>query len=288
MGYYTYQREAHNSRQQCASGYSERLDRNGNCLDDWCGGTCCRSGGCDTITSNYRCERTTPEYHSLGALQKGQENDITAITCQPDAPPFSIAAVVDLVFKKLPFSCNSSYQCVTDPNGIYTTADDCQPACTQPRYKCNTGNPANYVCELGTATDPYTTSNCDGLCVTPRYTISGTVKKDTTSSLCSSGTDKATLTLLGGPGPPFAQFSPATPSGAGNYSFSDLLAGTYAVTVIPVGGSARPPVTIANIILGPNNADEKNFCISIYKPWIQTVGGDIHSNTSIDLPRPPL
>ena len=116
------------------------------------------------------------------------------------------------------------------------------------------------------------------------YIISGTVRNDDNGDgIClpsESALPNTRVTLTNGP----TQKPPTSTSGSGSYSFTNLQTGTYTVSLNPGPNKKIPaPQTVA---VGPD-ALGTNFCIATIPPWLQTVGGDIHSNTNVKLPKGP-
>lgn len=116
------------------------------------------------------------------------------------------------------------------------------------------------------------------------YTISGNVRNDDNGDgIClpqESVLPNAQVRLTNGP----TQKPNTQTSGLGSYNFNNLKSGTYTISVNPPLNK-RPPAPQSKT-LGPDSLGV-DFCIFNIPPWLQTVGGDIHSNTSVKLPSGP-
>lgn len=125
----------------------------------------------------------------------------------------------------------------------------------------------------------------------PTYKVSGRVLQDVNFDAClssSTGYQPASLSLNPG--------SLSTPAdGSGNYTFSKINGGSYTLSLSGfVGNVVNQRINgiwnfvsanSATFTLPPNTTVD--FCVNTVSPWIQTFGGDVHSNINISTPGGP-
>ncbi len=320
VGYYSYQERVANTTQFCT--YC-----NSDCSTDPNNYTCTEDGGCgkgsycgnyDTIESNIQCERTPAKFHPVNPnnVVRGQIYTLTRVECQPDAPPFSLGAVYDLVFEKeakyqvsgtifIDDNKNavqdngeggfngallalagpaSNFSMTSGAGGIFSLT-----SLDRGNYTLSLTVPGGYL-----ATTPASSSfvlsqdTVINFGITPNNTVSGKVVLDVNNDLCSGGTS--------GPGYAGVSITIIPTSGGSQRTTQSSGSGLYSITGLPNGNfSIQATPTTNRQILSPANAQYVttlpnagpfDFCISQIAPWIQTEGASVHGRR-IDIPGGP-
>ncbi len=320
VGYYSYQERTANTSQTCT--YC-----NSDCSTDPNNYTCAEDGGCgkgsycgnyDTVESNVRCERTTAQFHEVNPnnVVRGQIYTVARVECQPDAPPFSLGAVYDLVFEKeARYQVSGTIFIDTNKNAIQdngeTGFNGALLALAGPasNFSMTSGaggafsltslDRGNYTLSLTVpggylATTPASSSfvlNQDTVInfgITPNNTITGKVVLDVNNDLCASGTSGpgfagVRITII----PTAGGVQRVTQSsGSGLYSISGLPNGNFSIQATPTTNRQILSPANAQYVTTLPNPGPFDFCISQIAPWIQTEGASVHGRR-IDLPGGP-